>query len=144
MSLVWSICFDMLWNPCTWSYYQIGVCTGCTFVRITRKIQYRGKGDYKQDLRCTTDSSFVWSLVWVCVVPYLHPRSGELRTQKSKSQLLRRAQNLKVLPLKPGVGQYIAIHATLTARNFFLANVYPSGPFTCICFPKASPEFFLC
>ena len=26
-----------------------------------------------------------------------------------------------VLPLKPGVGQYIAIHATLTARDFFLA-----------------------
>ena len=25
---------------------------------------------------------------------------------------------LNVLPLKPGVGQYIAIHATLTARGF--------------------------
>ena len=24
--------------------------------------------------------------------------------------------------LKPGVGQYIAMHATLTARDFFLAN----------------------
>ena len=40
------------------------------------------------------------------------------------------------------VGQYIAMHATLTARNFFLANFYPSGPFTCI-FSKTSPEFFL-
>ena len=29
---------------------------------------------------------------------------------------------LKVLPLKPGVGQYIAMHATLTAGNFFLAS----------------------
>ena len=48
------------------------------------------------------------------------PRSGELRTQKLKSHLVR-TQSLNVLPLKPGVGQYIAIHATPTARDFFLA-----------------------
>ena len=30
-------------------------------------------------------------------------------------------QSLNVLPLKPGVGQYIAIHATLTASDFLLA-----------------------
>ena len=47
--------------------------------------------------------------------------SGELRTQKLKSNLLR-TQSLKVLPLQSGVGQYIAIHATLTARHFFLAD----------------------
>ena len=41
-----------------------------------------------------------------------------------------RTQSLKVLPLKPGVGQYIAIHATLTARDIFLAYSFPSGPFT--------------
>ena len=35
------------------------------------------------------------------------PRSGELRTQKLKSHLVR-TQSLNVLPLKPGVGQYIA------------------------------------
>ena len=35
-------------------------------------------------------------------------------------------------PLKPGIGQYIAMHATLTAGDFFLANFHPSGPFTCI------------
>ena len=58
-------------------------------------------------------------------------RSGELRTQKLKSPLVR-TQSLNVLYLKPGVGQYIAIHATLTARDFFLAYFYPSGPFTCI------------
>ena len=33
------------------------------------------------------------------------PRSGELRTQKLKSHLVR-TQSLKVLPFKPGVGQY--------------------------------------
>ena len=66
-------------------------------------------------------------------------RNGELRTQKLKSHLVR-TQNLNFLPLKPRVGQYIAIHATLTARDFFLAYFYPSGPFTCI-FSKTSPDF---
>ena len=67
-------------------------------------------------------------------------RIWELWTQKLKPHLLR-TQSLKVL-LKPGVGQQIATRATLTARDFFLANSYPSGPFTCIF--QASPEFFLC
>ena len=72
------------------------------------------------------------------------PRSGELRTQKLESHLVR-TQNLKVLPLKPGVGQYIHIyiHGTLTAGNFFLAYFYPSGPFTCI-FSKPFPDFSCC
>ena len=69
------------------------------------------------------------------------PRSGELRMQKLKSYLMR-TQSIKVPPLEPGVGQYIAMHAALTARDFFLANFYPSGPFTFI-FPKP-PKFFLC
>ena len=66
---------------------------------------------------------------------------GELRTQKLKFHLVR-TQSLKVFPLKPGVGQYIAILATLTARDFFLANFYPSGPFTCIFFQNLSRFFF--
>ena len=66
------------------------------------------------------------------------PHSGELRTQKLKSHLVR-TQSLNVLPLKPGVSQY----PTLTARDFFLAYFYPSGPFTCI-FPKPLPHFSLC
>ena len=69
------------------------------------------------------------------------PRNGELRTQKLKTHLVR-TQSLNILPLKPGASQYIAIHATLTARNFFLTYFYPSGPFTCI-FSKISPDFFL-
>ena len=76
----------------------------------------------------------LWSPRW--------PRIGELRTQKLKSHLMR-TQSLMVLPLKPGVGLYIAMHATLTARDSFLTYFYPSGPFTCI-FSKTSPEFFLC
>ena len=68
------------------------------------------------------------------------PRTGELWTQKLKSHLVR-TQSLNVLPLKSGVGQYIAIHVTLTARNFFLAYFYPSGPFTCIFFQNLSHFF---
>ena len=85
--------------------------------------------------------SFYLFLCLPCRLPPF-PRSGELRTQKLKSHLVR-TQSLNVLPLKSGVGRYIAIHATLTARNFFLAYFYPSGPFTCI-FSKTSPNFFLC
>ena len=67
---------------------------------------------------------------------HVRTRSGELRTKKLKSQLVR-TQILIVLTLKPRVGQYIAIHVTLTARNFFLAYFYPSGPFTCIFFQNS-------
>ena len=74
--------------------------------------------------------------------PLGEPRGGELRTQKLKSHLVR-TQSLNVLPFKPGVGQYIAIHATLTAREFFLVYFYPSSPLTCI-FSKTSPNLFLC
>ena len=80
-------------------------------------------------------------LLYQCIVLYWS-RTGELRTQKSKSHLVK-TQSLNVLLLKPGVGQYIAIHATRTARDFFLAYFYPSGPFTCI-FSNTSPDFFLC
>ena len=48
-----------------------------------------------------------------------------------------------VLPLKPGVGHYVAMHASPTARDFILANFYPPGPFTRI-FPNLSQVFFSC
>ena len=64
-------------------------------------------------------------------LPLAQSRTGELRTQKLKSHLVR-TQSLNVLPLKPGVGQYIAIHATLTAGDFFFTYFYPSDPLTSI------------
>ena len=70
----------------------------------------------------------------------LSPRSGELRTQKLKSHLVR-TQSLNVLPLKPGVCQYIAIHARLTARDFSLAYFYLSDPFASIFFQNLSRFF---
>ena len=42
----------------------------------------------------------------------------------------------KVLPFHPGASPYIAMHATPTARDLFIANFYPSGPFTCIFPPQ--------
>ena len=67
-----------------------------------------------------------------------YPRSGELRTQKLMSHLLRKTE-LKDSPFEAWSRYYIAIHATLTARDFFLANFYPSGSFTCIFFQNLSP-----
>ena len=47
---------------------------------------------------------------------------------------------LKCSPLKPGVGQYIAIRATLTAREFLLAYFYPSVNSPAF-FSKTSPDW---
>ena len=52
-----------------------------------------------------------------------------------------RTQSLKILPLKPVVDQYIAIHAMLVSRDFFLANFYPSGPFPLHFFQNLSRTF---
>ena len=60
-------------------------------------------------------------------------RSGELRKQTLTSHLVR-TQGLNVLPLKPGAGQYIAMHTTFTARNFFLGLIST--------LPVHSPAFF--
>ena len=76
------------------------------------------------------------------LITYLLPCSGELQTQKLESHLVR-TQSLNVLPFNPGVGQYVSIHAMLTARDFFLAYFYPSSPFTCIFFQHLS-QYFLC
>ena len=43
---------------------------------------------------------------------------------------LMRTQSSNVRPLKPGVGQYVALRSTHTARDFFLTYFYPFGPFT--------------
>ena len=70
--------------------------------------------------------------------PHRFPQWGAADAE-IKSHLVR-TQSLNVLPLKLGVGQYIAIYAALTAITYFLAHFYPSGPCTCI-FPKPLPIF---
>ena len=71
------------------------------------------------------------------------PRSGELRTQKLKSHLVR-TQSLNVLSLKPGIGQYIAIHTTLTARDFCLSCLFLPFRSIHLHFSQTSPDFTLC
>ena len=66
-------------------------------------------------------------------------RSGELRTQKLNSHLVR-TKSLNVLPLKPGVGQHIAIYATrMPGISSLLISTLPvhSPAF----FSKSSPDF---
>ena len=55
----------------------------------------------------------------------------------TRGMILLRIQSLVVSR------QYIAMHASLTARDFSRANFYPRGLFTCI-FPKPLLIFFLC
>ena len=108
-----------------------------------RHCTIRQGGSYNCSTKNKRDSAWTPLVVKVNWISYFniavilcdltsHSRSGKLRTQKLKSHLMR-AQSLKVLPLKPGVGQYIAMHATHTAGNFFLANFY---------LPVNSPAFF--
>ena len=90
------------------------------------------------------DKAQTWHICWdflriMCTLPWVAlacPRSGEPRTQKLKSHL-ERTQSLNILLLKPGVGQYIAIHATLTATVPGISSLLIST------FPVHSPTFFL-
>ena len=82
------------------------------------------------------------TLALLTVCPLTSSPQWELQEQKLESHLMR-TQSLKVLPFKPGVGQHIAMHATLTARDFFLANFYPLCSIH-LHFFQTSPKFFLC
>ena len=50
---------------------------------------------------------------------------------------------LKHSPFKPWSRSVYRHNATLTARDFFVAYLYPSGPFTCI-FSQNLSRFLLC
>ena len=57
------------------------------------------------------------------------PRSGELRTQKLKSHLVR-TQSLNVVPLKPGVGQCVLrLLPGISSLLIFTLPVYSSAFF---------------
>ena len=60
--------------------------------------------------------------------------------QKLTSHLVR-TQSLDVLLLKPGVGQFIAIHATLTARDFSSLLISTLPVHSPAFFPKPLPIF---
>ena len=66
--------------------------------------------------------------------------SGVLRAQKLKTHLLR-TQSPKVLPLKLGAGQNIALYASPTARDFFLESIYTLLVHSLAFFPEPLPSF---
>ena len=118
-------------NGSKFSSERIKYKTTCIHKYATTQSQVLQPFIFVSYCRCTTLSALSARL-----------RSGELRTQKLQSHLVR-TQSLNVLPLEPAVGQYTDIHATLTVRDFFLAYLNPSRPFTCI-FSKTSPDFSMC
>ena len=75
---------------------------------------------------------------------YAMPRSGELRTQKLKSNLVR-TQSSKVFPLKPGVGQYIYYsHTCLAYCQGFLPCLFLPFRYIHLHFFSNLSRFFLC
>ena len=111
------------------------VCTRAQLIGWAN-LSVRGWREVSWTMARVTVANIVLPTPTLCLIS----RSEELRTQKLKSHLMR-TQSLNVLPLKPGVGHYIAIYATLTAKDFFLAYFYPSGPFTCFFFQNLSRFF---
>ena len=77
----------------------------------------------------------------ITLFSYPAPQWGA--AHKLKSHLLK-TQTLKVLPLNPGVGQYIAMHATLTARDFFLSCLFLHFRSNHLHFFRNLSRFFLC
>ena len=71
------------------------------------------------------------------------PRSGEIRTQKLKSHLVR-TQSLIVLPLKSGVGQCMATHCYTYCHGFLPRLFLPFRSIHLHFFKNLSRYFFLC
>ena len=76
------------------------------------------------------------------ITRHIFPLSGEAADTEIKVPSEMNSE-LKGSPLKPGVGHYIAIRATLTARDFFLAYFDPPVNSPAF-FPKHLPIFPLC
>ena len=89
---------------------------------------------------CVHQTDYTCNPTRVYFNSFRRPRSWELRTQKLKCRQVR-AQSVNVLPLRPGVGQCIAIHATLTARDVLLCLFLPFWSIRVHFFPKTSPDF---
>ena len=90
------------------------------------------KGHFGWALNCvlTYDGvSFLRRTVSLRPAPQWGAADAEIKVPSRENTELERS------PFKAWSRSVIAIHATFTARDFFLANFYPSGPFTCI-FPK--------
>ena len=139
----WSFAFDRTFKSLMASCFLVWLAVfSCWTLFAAFNLQWKQTRQCLLAL-CANHSCRMWlSSLLGLILFYRGPRSGELRTQKLKSYLVR-TQSLNDLLLKPGVGQYIAVHATLTARDFFLAYFCPSGPITRTFLQNLS-RFFLC
>ena len=87
---------------------------------------------------------FPLTCVYFCLIGPFNYVSFHKLTQRfsafslCSSDLVSALLVFSTVTLKPGVGQHITIHVTLTARDFCVAYFYPSDPFTCICFQNRS------
>ena len=81
-------------------------------------------------------SSFTSSLL------YVSPQWVTADVQIIMSDSVGNPELLKVLPLEPGVGQNVALHALPTAGDLFLMSTFPilSVSFSSV----SSPKFFSC
>ena len=76
-----------------------------------------------------------------CVLHRSNPQRGAVNAEIN----LLAVENLelsKVLPLKPRVGQNVAMHVSATARNFFIITTFPVHS-TSFSPKKTSPSFSL-
>ena len=119
-----------------WSYTGIHICV---FMLVIYRYPYMcfTCWSYTGIHICVLHAGHIQVSIYVfsCIIS-TDTRIGELRTQKLKSHRLR-TQSLKVLPLKPRVGQHITVHATLWP-------LLPWIPFTCTFSPLPSLSCVSC
>ena len=87
----------------------------------------------------TEANSQIWS--FYCELSCLPPQWGAANTEIKAPYFENTELKSSSFKAWSRSVSYIAIHAMLTTRDLFLANFYPSGPFTCI-FPKPLRSFF--
>ena len=97
-------------------------------IKVFAEVEKQSVAKLEQDLDGLLDCANRWQLPRV-------PQWGSADVEMNVLSVEN--TELKASPLKRGVGQYIAIHAALTARDFFLAFLVHSPAF----FPKPLPVF---
>ena len=90
----------------------------------------------------TLGTSYYSDVMYAALNSLSFPCSGRLWMQKLKSRLVR-TQTLNVLLVTPGVGQHIAVHATLPATDFLPCLFLPFRSIH-LHFVQNLSWFFLC
>ena len=130
-----------------WVLAILQLCSGRPNTRIKASRAYR---EVRQWLRPTDTPAHTQSFSDTNLPPTLSadftslaPCNWEMRTQKLRFHLLRRTQSPNVLPLKPGVGQKKAPHASSTAMDFFLELISTLPVYSLVFFTNLSRVFYV-